>query len=208
MLWYHWFAAIALVLCLISCIYHLYKILSLGNPPEYARQAGHIGKAVRYSFTGAMSPKVKESAYLHLPTYIAGIVYHMGTFLAIILFFLSLFNIWLQGWMMWGAVAILLAAVLSGIGILVKRITKHELSTLSNADDYISNILVTAFQLLTVLAMIDLKAIPAYFIITSLLLLYFPLGKLKHAIYFFAARYHLGYFYGWRGVWPPKPIKK
>ncbi|MCK5337294.1 MAG: hypothetical protein KAJ50_00735, partial [Bacteroidales bacterium] len=107
-----------------------------------------------------------------------------------------------------GAVAILLAAVLSGIGILVKRITKHELSTLSNADDYISNILVTAFQLLTALAMIDLKAIPAYFIITSLLLLYFPLGKLKHAVYFFAARYHLGYFYGWRGVWPPKPIKK
>jgi hypothetical protein len=43
-----------------------------------------------------------------------------------------------------------------------------------------------------------------YFIAISLLFLYFPLGKLKHAIYFFAARYQLGFFYGWRGVWPPQ----
>lgn len=208
MIWYHWMAVMALFVCLLSCFYHFYRIVSLGNPPEYARRTGHIGKAVRYSFTGAMSPKVKESAYMHMPTYIAGIIYHIGTFLAIFLFILALFNIWLHDWFMWGAVVILITAGLCGIGILLKRMSKHELRSLSNPDDYISNILVTAFQFLTTLAMIDATFIPAYFIITSLLLLYFPMGKLKHAVYFFAARYHLGYFYGWRGVWPPKPIKK
>ncbi|RLD35091.1 MAG: hypothetical protein DRI97_02780 [Bacteroidetes bacterium] len=201
-------AIIALLVCLLSCIYHFYKILSLGNPPEYARRAGHIGKAVKYSFTGAMSPKVKESAYMHIPTYVAGIIYHLGTFLAIFVFFLVLFNIWLQSWVMWTAVVMLVAAGLCGVGILIKRMSKHELRTLSSPDDYISNILVTVFQLITAMAMIDIAFVPAYFILVSLLMLYFPVGKLKHAVYFFAARYHLGYFYGWRGVWPPKPIKK
>lgn len=208
MIWYQWMAIVALLICLLSCVYHFYRIVSLGNPPEYARRAGHIGKAVKYSFTGAMSPKVKESAYLHMPTYVAGIIYHLGTFLAIFVFFLVLFNIWLQGWVMWIAVVMLVAAGLCGVGILIKRITKHELRTLSSPDDYISNILVTVFQLITATAMIDAAFVPAYFILVSLLMLYFPVGKLKHAVYFFAARYHLGYFYGWRGVWPPKPIKK
>ncbi len=208
MIWYQWVAIIAFFICLLSCVYHFYRIISLGNPPEYARRAGHIGKAVRYSFTGAMSPKVKESAYMHMPTYIAGIIYHIGTFLAILLFFLHIFNIWLHGWMNWAVVAIMGISVICGIGILIKRLTKHELRALSNPDDYISNILVTDFQLITMLLYIDANFGPAYYIIVSLLLLYFPLGKLKHAVYFFAARYHLGYFYGWRGVWPPKPIKK
>jgi nitrate reductase gamma subunit len=155
-----------------------------------------------------MSPKIKESAYLHLPTYLAGIVYHIGTFLAIFLFILSLFNIWLSGWMMWIAAAVMLTAGISGLAILIKRISKHELRSLSNPDDYISNVLVTAFQFIGSVALFEPAYLPVYFIVASLLLLYFPMGKLKHAVYFFAARYHLGFFYGWRNVWPPKPVKK
>jgi len=208
MYWFQWLSLFALFVCLLSCAYHFYMIVRLGNPPEYARRAGHVGRAVRYSFTGAMSPKVKESAYLHLPTYIAGIFYHTGTFLSIILFFLSMFNIWVHGWMKWAIIAFLLVSVFCGMGILIKRMIKNELRSLSNPDDYISNILVTAFQFITALLLFDPVFGPAYYIIASMLLLYFPLGKLKHAVYFFAARYHLGYFYGWRGIWPPKPIKK
>lgn len=204
MLWYQWLAVTALAVCLISCIYHFYKIIKLGAPPEYARKAGHIGKAVRYSFTGAMSPFQKESAYLHWPTYTAGILYHIGTFLAIALFFVFLFNIAIHGWIAWIIIGILAISSLCGIGILIKRFSKHELRALSNPDDYISNILVTAFQTITALSMYLGTIWPLYFVIASLLLLYFPLGKLKHAVYFFAARYHLGFFYGWRGVWPPK----
>jgi len=42
-----------------------------------------------------------------------------------------------------------------------------------------------------------------YYVTAALLLLYIPVGKLRHLVYFFAARYQLGYFYGWRGSWPP-----
>lgn len=78
-----------------------------------------------------------------------------------------------------------------------------ELRSLSNPDDYLSNILVTLFQAGTILTLYLPEVRASYFILASILFLYIPLGKLKHVIYFFAARYHLGFFYGWRGVWPP-----
>lgn len=212
MQWYQWVAITALAICLISCIYHFYKIIKMGAPPEYARRAGNIGPAVRYSFTGAMSPFQKESAYLHWPTYTAGIIYHIGTFLAMAIFFVVLFRVSLLTWLIWIFIGILLISSISGFAVLVKRMLNHELRTLSNPDDYISNILVSSFQAMTALALLGtIYAInfwPYYYIITSLLLFYFPLGKLKHAVYFFAARYHLGFYYGSRGVWPPKPFKK
>jgi hypothetical protein len=83
---------------------------------------------------------------------------------------------------------------------------KKGLRDLSDPDDYISNLLVTIFQIMTGLVILMHRLVPAYFIMASLLLIYFPFGKLKHSIYFFAARYHLGFFYGWRGIWPPKQI--
>jgi hypothetical protein len=207
-MWYQWIMLAALLLCLGSCVYHLYRIISMGAAPEYARKAGNTAMAVRYSFTGAMNPKNKESASLHLPTYTAGLIFHAGTFLSILLFFVFLFDI-NPGMALLRVFAFFLAlSGFSGILILLKRMAKSELRSLSNPDDYISNILVTAFQLITALLIFYPQLYPAYCISATMLLLYFPLGKLKHALYFFAARYHLGLFYGWRGVWPPKPISK
>ena len=104
----------------------------------------------------------------------------------------------------WGLVAFLLVSALCGIGILLKRMIKKGLRELSNPDDYISNVLVTVFQLLMGLTLVSGKVFtPWLFIAAALLLFYIPLGKLKHLLYFFAARWQLGLFYGRRGVWPP-----
>lgn len=202
--WYIGLTYLSLAICTLSCTYHLVRLISLGNPIDFSKKKGNIGEATRYSFTGAMSPMKKESAYLHLPTYTAGLLYHFGTFLSIFLFFLFLFKIVPQSWLQWGIIGFLILSGLSGLGILIKRMVKKELLALSNPDDFISNMLVTAFQFITALALYNGQYLPVYFIIASILLLYLPLGKLKHTIYFFAARYHLGFFYGWRGVWPPK----
>jgi hypothetical protein len=179
-------------------------LISLGKPKDYSQKKGDTNTAIAYSITGAMSPKKKESAFLHLPTYTAGLFYHFGTFLSILLFILFLFKIFPQGYLKWGIIGLLIITGVSGLGILIKRISKKELMALSNPDDFISNMLVTLFQLTTALALYNGTYLPIYFIVTSALLLYLPIGKLKHTIYFFAARYHLGFFYGWRGVWPPK----
>jgi hypothetical protein len=206
MYWYHYIALASSGIFLANFSYHLIKLIRLGKPHDYAPSAGMTGPAILYSFTGAMSPVKKESAFLHLPSYTAGIIYHLGSFLSILLFILKWF-IDISFGLLSGFLAILLfISVCCGIGILIKRIISINLKNLSNPDDYLSNILVTSFQLSTALVLIMDSFTPVYYIISALLLLYFPLSKLKHVIYFFAARYHLGFFYGWRGVWPPKQL--
>jgi hypothetical protein len=213
--WYQWMALASLTICLSILLAHFVRLVRLGKPSDYSRQAGNIGKAVRYAYTGAMSPLKKESAFLHLPTYTAGLLYHMGTFLSLFLFFFIIPGMTPQGWLAKAIIVFLFISAGSGIAILVKRIVKKELRSLSNPDDFISNFLVTLFQIIT-LVMLLLPTgqlsnwptvLPAYYLIYSLLMLYIPIGKLRHTIYFFAVRYHLGFFYGWRGIWPPEKLK-
>jgi hypothetical protein len=202
MMWYHYLTFIALLICLIGLSFHLIRLVRLGAPVDYSRRRGDVTPAIAYSFVGAMSPTKKESAYLHLPTYAAGLLYHIGTFTSVILLFVYLLEIEVGGIVRWALMGLLTLSTLSGMTILVKRMAVKPLKSLSNPDDYISNFLVTVFQLFTVARLGGAAFAPFYFLSASLLLLYVPIGKLKHALYFFAARYHLGLFYGWRGIWP------
>ncbi len=197
-------AVFSLLVCLGSLGYHSFRLIKLGKPKDYSKQMGDTSAGIRYAFTGAMSPGKKESAFLNLPTYSAGILYHLGTFLSLFLFILFLFKVEPFGMVRWVIAGFLIIAGSSGMAILIKRLIKKELRALSNPDDYISNLLVTLVQLMTAFVLLNVRLFPAYFILVSIFLLYLPLGKLKHTLYFFAARYHLGFFYGWRGVWPPK----
>jgi hypothetical protein len=222
--WYQWTALAALAICLVLLLAHFIRLVRLGRPVDYSRKAGNTGKAVRFAFTGAMSPTRKESAFLHLPTYTAGLFYHVGTFLSLFLFFFIISGWIPEGWLAIAIAAFLCISSFSGIAILVKRIVKKELRSLSNPDDFISNFLVTLFQISTIVMILlslylpasplprlpssyRLTVLPSYYLIYSLLMLYIPVGKLRHTVYFFAARYHLGYFFGWRGVWPPEKLK-
>jgi hypothetical protein len=195
-------SVVSLSICVASFTFQLYRLVTLGKPTDYSQPAGDITKAIRYSFTGGMSPAKKESAYLHLPTYTAGILYHLGTFLSLVLFIFFLIPIEFPLSINLAISIFLCLTSLCGFGILVKRYVSKDLSSFSNPDDYISNFLVTGFQVMT-LIQLHFEA-PAYYVLATVLFLYMPLGKLRHLLYFFAARYHLGIFYGRRGVWPPK----
>ena len=208
MFWYHWIALVSLGICLVTSSGFFIRILRLGKPIDYSTPAGNIAPGVRYSFTGGMNPLKKESAYLHLPTYIAGIFYHLGTFLSIALFFLFLTGVLVPEMITLVLILFLITSFACGTGILIKRIVNKGLRDLSDPDDYISNLLVTCFQFMTGMVLITGSPGPFYFILSGILFLWIPFGKLKHAIYFFAARYHLGFFYGWRGTWPPKKMER
>jgi hypothetical protein len=194
----------AFLICFLILTFHFLRLIRLGSPKDYSNKKGNLKASITYSFTGAMNPLKKESAFLHLPTYTAGLLYHSGTFICLALYFLLLFDIKFANTIQWILICALIASSLSGFGIFVKRITLKKLRHLSNPDDYISNLFVTGFQMFTLIAIAKEIYIPHYFIFAGLLFLYLPIGKLKHSLYFFAARYHLGYFYGWRGIWPLK----
>lgn len=200
--WYQLTALAAFIFCLAVCAFHLIRIIRLGRPVDYAIPAGSIPEGVKYSFTSGMNPKKKESAFLHLPTYFGGIIYHIGIFTGILIFLLLIIfpTLDLHPALLIPAV-IPAAGGIAGAALLVKRVKKPMLRNLSTPDDYISNVLVTLFQLILALSIVAPGMKLLFYLLSTLLWIYFPAGKLKHAIYFFAARYYLGLFFGSRGVW-------
>ncbi len=201
--WYHWIALTALLICLTAFGYHFVRLIRLGKPRDYAKPAGKPASGIIYSFTAGMNPVNKESAFLHLPTYTAGVIFHIASFVSLLIFTLLLAGIQPGAAFSTILAVVAIAGAVSGVAMLIRRAADQKLRTLSSPDDYLSNAIVSLFHAMTALVLITGQFIPTYMLLTALLLLYMPVGKLKHAVYFFAARYHLGLFYGWRDVWPP-----
>lgn len=203
-------AIAATVYCFVSLFVHFVRIVRLGAPKDMSEPSGSVAKGVAYSNTTAMMPQNKESAFLHLPEYASGMLFHIGLFTCLLLFVLSFFpffNRWISGPDKIHYIIPCLLAVTAACGyiLLLRRALSKDLKPLSNPDDYISNALVSTFQLMTVLYLLmptSQAVVTIYYVAAILLFLYMPLGKLRHAVYYFAARYHLGFFYGWRNVWP------
>ena len=201
---------VALAFCFVMMLAHFVRIVRLGKPKDFSVKSGSVAKGVAYANTVAMMPANKESAYMHLPTYAAGIIYHLGTFLSLLLFVLSLFNlnVYYPQWLSLALAACLLVSGVCGTVLLIKRFVNKNLHSLANPDDYLSNFFTTLLHFATACYLAFAGcccSVPyIYYISATLLLVYMPFGKLRHVVYYFAARYHLGFFYGWRNVWPPK----
>lgn len=183
-------------------IFQFVRAIFSGRNTDFSKAIGKPTPAVIYSLTGAMSPAKKETAYLHLPTYTAGIFFHLGIFLSFIILGLNFFNVELNEWGSMIGILMFMISGFCGIMIFAKRIINGRLRRLSYPDDYFSNMLVTGFQLICLVSLIHSEWQAYLFIYGSILFLYIPFGKLKHIVYFFAARVHLGIFFGKRGVWP------
>ena len=215
--WYHIAAIVSAAFCFVAFLIQAVRLIRMGAPRDLSEKRGSVAKGVLYSCTTAMSPTQKESAYEHLPTYTAGIIFHIGVFTTLLFFIwaiITLFaDIHLPETISFILMVGLAVSSLCGVAILLKRVFKKELRYFSSPDEYISSILTTAAQIVT-LCYICFDIYPlsytgncvavAYFLILSLLFLWMPFGKTKHVLYFFFARYHLGYFYGRRGSWPVK----
>jgi nitrate reductase gamma subunit len=204
--WFHYLSISAALYLVLSILFTIIKLVRQGVSTDYSTAIGNAKSGVVYSLTSAMSPRKKESAFLHKTTYGAGIGFHIGTFLAIVLYFLSWSNVVFPDPLRFIFMIILSCGIFCGISVLVKRITTQTLRKLSNPDDYFANIIVTLFQVATIVMFSFPGMDMYYFVIAALLMFYFPAGKLMHAVFFFSARYHLGVFFGRRGVWPSKPL--
>ncbi|BDU74078.1 hypothetical protein [Mesoterricola silvestris] len=175
--------------CALLLAAQVLRARAYGRKPLFAPAAGSPAAGARYAFTGAMLPWAKESVRMNPASYAAGIAYHLGIAAA--------FARVLVPSRLLSALALLGAA--AGCALLVKRIAKPHLRGLSNADDFASNLLATAFA--------ATAAVPAAERILpwacAALLVYIPLGKIRHCVFFFLSRYHLGAFFGRRGTFPP-----
>ena len=204
---FHWFFLAGFAICFISCIARSIQILKSSKINNYSQNRGEVSESILYSFTRGMSPFKKETAYLHWPTYVAGILFHFGIFLSFILLGVQFFNPEIIRDFASYLFIFLIMTSICGISILLKRIFLAKLRNISNPDDYFSNVLVTGFQVISAIALMWSNILPLLFIYSGVLFLYIPISKLKHIVYFTTSRIHLGIFYGLRGVWPSKKRK-
>ena len=173
--------------CALALGTQLAAVLARPRASRFAPAAGSARAGVRYAFTGAMVPWAKESVRMNPGSYALGMLFHLGAFAA----FAAL------AWPSRPLAALSLAGAAAGLGLLGKRLATPQLRGLSNADDFISNLLVTGFAALAGLAP---RLLPWA---ATALLVYIPLGKIRHCVFFFLSRYHLGAFFGRRGSFPP-----
>lgn len=174
-----------------------------GRRELFARAAGDPRKGVAYAFGKGMSPAAKESAREHLPTWFAGVGYHLGIFAGLGYVALLLVGIEPDGILRWGFRVLLLAGSLCGIGLLAKRALTPHLRRLSCPDDFLSNSLATAFVALACARTIFSRLDAVFLAETMLLFLWVPLGKIRHCLFFFTTRYHMATHFGRRGTLPP-----
>lgn len=192
-------AGLASLLCLAA---QLARARSFGKRRLFAAAAGDPAAGVRYAFTKAMLPQAKESVMMNLPSYVAGLVFHQGVFVAFGRLAFVLAGVGLPSQLDWLMRASTAAGVLGGATLLIKRTVKPHLRGLSRPDDFISNLLATGFVALACAASLSPPLTSTWLAVATALLLYIPMGKIRHCVFFFTSRYHLGAFFGRRGTFP------
>ncbi len=168
---------------------------------------GSARAGVLYAFTRAFAPNAKESASRHLPTYAAGIAYHLAIFAMLATLLATIGGVAIPRALAGAGAALFAVGAACGLGLLVKRRLSPTLAAISVPDDVLANALVDLALATGLLACLVPGALPAFQVAGAALLLYAPLGKLRHMWYLFPSRSRLGATLGRRGVRPlARPI--
>lgn len=186
-----------------ALIFQHLQVKAFGKRVLFAKPAGDPTRGAVYAFTKGMLPWAKESVRMNPASYAAGMTFHAGVFTAFLLLASSIFEIWVPYRLLVALRILLLAGGLAGLALLGKRLLQPQLRGLSNVDDFVSNLLSTLFTLFAFAATFSLSLLTAWKVEAILLLIYLPLGKIRHCFFFFTTRYHLGAFFGRRGTFPP-----
>lgn len=174
-----------------------------GLGKERAPAAGSALRGVLYSFTGAMMPWRKESVSRHPLSFAAGVVLHVAVLGSFILAAASAVAPGVRPTLARFVAPLACAGLVASAGLLARRLVRPELRALSLPDDYLASILIALLLAVTLLPAAGPGGAVTHRIVAAAVLVYLPLGKLRHAVFFFLARGDLGRRLGLRGVYPP-----
>ncbi|MCS7229662.1 MAG: hypothetical protein RMJ81_05700 [Candidatus Kryptonium sp.] len=193
-------ATMSLLFFVAGLAYHYYKTKRLKSVSDFSLPKGSDKIGVIYAFTIGMLPWVKESTRKHWIAYTRGVIFHIGIFTAIAVLILKLLNIEINSSLIkLFATIVGIGAVVGFVGI-VLRIIEKNLREISTFDDFISTFLVSLYLAATTFALINVKFDPLMYVISSFTLIYAPLGKIRHCLYFFFSRFFFGIHLGRRGI--------
>jgi hypothetical protein len=169
-------------------------------PKDLSQPKDTPQRGILYAFTLGMAPWAKESTRRHMAAYLRGIAFHVGIFAGL---GALLASPWFD--LMPEIVRVPLAAVTAfgvGMGIAggILRLAEHHLKAISTPDDHAAVWLVTLFLAAMTAALLSSAFVPAMWVVAATMLVYAPLGKIKHCIYFYFGRLFFGIHIGRRGV--------
>jgi hypothetical protein len=202
LLLFQFLAVAAAIFCLAAFSVRLRNFARLALPGDRSTPRGSVKAGVVYALTLGMMPWAKESTRRHALAYMRGVGFHLTVFISLGVFLISP---WLGH--VPTVLRIALAAV-TGIGTVLaflgflSRFIEKSLKALSTPDDYFAILLVSLFLAACALALANLALLPLFYLVSALLLVYMPLGKIRHCIYFAFSRLFFGRFFGRRGVYP------
>jgi hypothetical protein len=97
----------------------------------------------------------------------------------------------------------LFLGLVSGLGLLFKRIFESQARRLSQPEDFGANLLTNVFLASALAVSLTSEATVLFQAYSIFLFLYIPTGKIRHCFFFFLSRILFGRFFGRRGVLPP-----
>lgn len=174
-----------------------------GGRRDHSRRAGSGVRGIFYGFTTAMHPAHKESARLHPIAFGIGVLMHVGV-AAAGLGLVALVVHPPAGAAVLGATQpVFVVALLAAVALVVRRHHSITLRAMSTPDDHLAVAATCVLLAAALAAPFGATATLALLVYAVLFLLYLPLGKLRHVVFFFVARGDYARRLGRRGVYPP-----
>jgi len=177
-------------------------------PADKSPLKGSPQRGVAYALTMGMLPWAKESTRIHLAAYLRGIGFHIGIFST--LGTMVVLPFWAE---MPEDIATLMALVL-GLGAIfgaaggIMRLADQNLRALSTPDDHFAVWLVTVWMAVGAAATLNAALLASFYVLSAVTLVYAPMGKIRHCLYFFFSRVFFGRFFGRRAVLPhPESVR-
>jgi hypothetical protein len=195
-------AALAFLFTVIAFGQRLQRFARLSRPVDRATPKGSVSSGVKYAYSLGMMPWAKESTRLHAIAYLRGVVFHIGIFLGLALLVASPWIHFLpNGLRVMLGTGTGLGAIF-GLAGLVSRMVERNLKSLSTLDDYFAVTVVSVFLGVEALWLFIPEVQAAFYLVSATMLVYAPLGKIRHCIYFAYSRLFYGKFIGSRAVLP------
>lgn len=170
-------------------------------PRDFAVPAGRGATGVRHAFTTAMRPSEKESVARHPVAFAAGLALHGAIGTSLVALALAAAGIVPAPTPARVLAVIVALGLLAGGGLLVKRALCPDLRSVSVPDDVLAALAVLLLLGSAAAWLAGLLADGTFGLLALPVLVYAPLGKLRHAIFFFLARGHFGWRLGLRGTY-------
>lgn len=157
-------------------------------------------RGVAYAFTLGMMPWSKESTRRHWVAYLRGIAFHVGIFAGLAALLASPWFDAVPHPLRVVFALVTGAGALFGVAGGIMRIAESNLRAISTPDDHAAVWLVSFFLVAMTLALLSTAYVPLMYVVGAAMLVYAPLGKIRHCIYFYFGRLFFGYHIGRRGI--------